>query len=155
VKRLAFWAVLVASLSANLATAAIAIWQRGPARPSEPLLFSKVALDPEQRSRIAALRTRLTSTRDEHMRQMGALRSQLANAVLQQPADPAVTDRALRSIADTQAAYQQAVVEHVLAVRRVLRAEQRPAFDKMVAEQMSVGGISQHDACPMPPGGGR
>ncbi len=54
-KRFAFWALLVASLSANLAMAAVAVWQRSPARPGEPLLFSKVALAPDQRRRIPGI----------------------------------------------------------------------------------------------------
>ncbi len=152
-KRFAFWALLVASLSANLAMAAVAVWQRSPARPGEPLLFSKVALDPDQRSRISGLRERLMSTRQEHARRMAALRRDLASAAVQQPAAPATVDRALRAIADTQAAYQRAVVEHFLAVRDVLRPEQRPAFEKMVVEQMSMGGGPQHEVCPMPSGG--
>ena len=150
-KRFAFRAVLVASLSANLAVAGVVVWQRVPGPTGEPLLFSRVALDPDQRSRISELRSRLISARDEHARRMVALRRQLASAVMQQPADPAGVDRALRSIADTQAAYQQAVVEHVLAVREVLRPEQRSAFEKMVVEHMSAGGPMDHANCSLPP----
>lgn len=152
-KRFALWALLAASLSANLGFAGVALWRRSPARSGEPLLFSMVALDPDQRSRISSLRERLMSTREGQARRMASLRGELAGAVVRQPADPAAIDRALRNIAEAQAAYQQAVVEHFLAVRDVLRLEQRPAFEKMVLEHMGTGGGQQHEVWPMPPGG--
>lgn len=93
------------------------------------------------------------STREGQARRMASLRRELAGAVVRQPADPAAIDRALRNIAEAQAAYQQAVVEHFLAVRDVLRLEQRPAFEKMVLEHMGTGGGQQHEVWPMPPGG--
>jgi Spy/CpxP family protein refolding chaperone len=153
VKRLALWALLAASLSANLATAAVALWRRGPARPAEPLLFSMVALDPDQRSRISGLRERLMSARDEQGRRMVALRRELAGAVVKEPPDAAAVGGALRAIAEAQAAYQQVVVEHFLAVRDVLRPEQRPAFEKMVVEHMGAGGGAPHGVWPAPPEG--
>jgi Spy/CpxP family protein refolding chaperone len=151
-RRLAFWGLLVASLSANLAMGGVALLRRSPGRPGEPLLFSMVALDPGQRGRISALRERLMSTREEQGRRMATLRRELASAVARQPADPAAIDRALRDIAQAQAAYQQAVVEHFLAVRDVLRPEQRPAFEKMVLEHMGTDGGQPHQIWPMPPG---
>jgi hypothetical protein len=147
VKRFAFWAVLVASLSANLATAAVALRQRSAAPPNEPLLFSRVTLDPHQRSRISELRSRLIATRDEHPRKLAELRGRLAGAMMHQAENPAAIDAILRSIADAQTGFQQSVVEHVLAVRGVLRPDQRPAFEEIVAEQMRTGG-------PMPCGFG-
>jgi hypothetical protein len=146
VRRIVFWALLVASLSANLAMAAVALWQRRAGTPEEPLLFSRVALDEGQRARISQLRSQLLSTRDEHGRRMAVLRRGLASAVLQQPRDPAAVDRVLGSIAGAQASYQRAVVEHVLTVRDVLRPEQRPAFEKMVGEHMTLGGGMEHCA---------
>jgi Spy/CpxP family protein refolding chaperone len=146
VKRIVFWGLLAASLSANLAVGAAALWQRRNGTPEEPLVFSRVALDEGQRARISQLRSQLLSTRDEHARRMAVLRRELAAAVLREPRDPAAVDRALRSIAEAQASYQRAVVEHVLAVRDVLRPEQRPAFEKMVGEHMTLGGDMDHCA---------
>jgi nickel and cobalt resistance protein CnrR len=150
VKRFALWAVLVASLSANLATAAVAVRQRSAAPPNEPLLFSKVTLDPEQRARISELRSRLIATRDEHARNLAELRGRLATAMMHRAEDPAAIDAIVRSIADAQTGFQQAVVEHVLAVRGVLRPDQRPAFEEIVAEQMRSGGPMQCGLGPTP-----
>jgi Spy/CpxP family protein refolding chaperone len=150
VKRFAFWALMAVSLSANLAMAAVAVWQRRLEPASEPRLFSKVALDPDQRARIAELRSRLMATRHEHVRRITELRQQLAGTIMHQPADPAAVEGILRSISEVQAGYQEAVVAHVLAVRDVLRPEQRPAFEKVVAEQMSARGPMQHGDCPVP-----
>jgi Spy/CpxP family protein refolding chaperone len=66
---------------------------------------------------------------------------------MHQAESPAAIDAILRSTAEAQTGFQQAVVEHVLAVRGVLRPEQRPAFEEIVAEQMRTGG-------PMPCGFG-
>lgn len=150
-RRFVFWALLAASLSANLAVAAVAVWQRRPGPSEEPPVFARVALDPDQRARISELRSQLMSARDEHAGRMATLRHRLAGAVAQQPADRAAIDAALRSIDETQAAYQRAVVEHVLAVRDVLRPEQRPAFEKMVVEHMSAGGAMQCANCALAP----
>jgi nickel and cobalt resistance protein CnrR len=150
VKRFVLWAALVASLSANLATAAVALRQRSAAPSNEPLLFSRVTLDPDQRSRISELRSRLVARRDEHARNLAELRGRLATAMMHQAEDAAAIDAILRSIADAQTGFQQAVVEHVLAVRGVLRPDQRPAFEKIVAEQMRSGGPMQCGFGPAP-----
>ncbi len=147
-KRFALWAALVASLSANLATAAVALRQRSAAPSNEPLLFSRVTLDPDQRSRISELRSRLVARRDEHARNLAELRDRLATAMMHQAEDPAAIDAILRSIADAQTGFQQAVVEHVLAVRGVLRPDQRPAFEEIVAEQMRTGAPCSADSVP-------
>jgi nickel and cobalt resistance protein CnrR len=140
VKRFVLWALLAASLSANLAMAAVALRQRAAGPSTEPLLFSKVTLDPDQRARISELRSRLIATRDEHARNIGELRTRLAGAMSHQAENRAPIDAILGSIAESQAGFQRAVVEHVLAVRAVLRPEQRPAFEEIVADQMRAGG---------------
>jgi ribosomal protein L29 len=150
VKRFALWAALVASLSANLATAAVALRQRSAAPSNEPILFSRVTLDPDQRSRISELRSRLIANRDEHARKLAELRARLAGAMMHQAENPAAIDATLRSIAEVQTGFQQAVVEHVLAVRGVLRPDQRPAFEEIVAEQMRTGGPMQCGLGPAP-----
>ncbi len=143
-KRFALWALVAASLSANLAVAAVALRQRTAAAPAkEPLLFSKVALDPEQRARISELRATLIARRDEHAGSLAELRGQLATAMMHNPENPAAIDGILHRIAETQAGFQHAVVEHVLAVRAILRPDQRPAFEEVVASQMRVGGPMQ------------
>jgi hypothetical protein len=152
-KRLALWAVLALSLSANLAVAAVALRQRGAAPSSnEPLLFSKVALDTAQRSRISALRAELMARKDEHARRIADLRGELATTILREPANEAHVESILREIASSQAAMQRAAVEHVLAVKAVLRTDQRPAFAEMVASHMRSAGPMQ---CGLGPASGQ
>jgi hypothetical protein len=62
-----------ASVSANVAMAAVALQQRRSGASNEPLLFSKVALDPDQRTRVSELRAHLVARRDEHARHIGEL----------------------------------------------------------------------------------
>ncbi len=141
-KLLVLWALLAASLSANLAVAAVAMRQR-TASSSEPHLFSRVALDADQRTRVSELRSQIMARRDEHARRIAGLREELASAIMQEPEDHARVDSILRRIAETQAGLQQAVVEHVIAVRALLRPDQRPAFGQMVAEHMRSAGPMQ------------
>ena len=141
-KRLALWALLAASLSANLAVAAVAMRQQ-TASSSEPHLFSRVALDADQRARVSELRSQIMATRDEHARRIAALRKELASAIMQEPESHARVESILRGIVESQAGLQQAVVEHVIAMRNVLRPDQRPAFEQMVAEHMTSGGPMQ------------
>ncbi len=149
-KRFALWALLSVSLSANLAMAAIAVHQRSSGPSSEPRLFSRVALDPEQRARILELRSVLLSTRDEHAHRLAELRTRLASAMMRQPGDATTIDAILHGIAESQAGFQRAAVEHVLAVLAVLRPEQRPAFEEVVAGHMQAGGPMQCGFGPAP-----
>jgi hypothetical protein len=150
VKRFALWALLAVSLSANLAMAAVAARQRSWGASSEPRVFSKVALDPDQRARILQLRSHLVATRDEHARRIAELRARLAGAMTRRPEDTAGIDSILHGIAESQAGFQRAVVDHVLAVRAVLRPDQRPAFEEVVAGHMQAGGPMQCGFWPAP-----
>lgn len=139
-KRLLPWALLAASLAANVALAVTLKGRRdGPGFPSEPLIFSKVQLDADQRARISSLRTELLARRGESERNLAALRRQLAAAIGRQPEDRAAVDSTLRQLAEAQAGFQEAVVGHVLAVRAVLRPDQRPAFEDIIAHHMQAG----------------
>ena len=142
-KRFALWALLAASLSANLAVALAAVRHRSAGTPDEPVLFSKVALDAAQRDRISKLRSQILAKREEHGWNLSELRVQLAAAIVRQPEDRAAIDSTLRRIAESQARFQEAVVDHVLAVRSVLRPEQRPAFEDIVAGRIESGGPMQ------------
>jgi hypothetical protein len=142
-KRLAVWALLAASLSANLAVAAVAVRQRSSAPSHEPFLFSQVALDTAQRARISALRAELMALRGQHARRIAGLRTQLATTILHDPANHAHVESILHDIASSQTTMQRAAVDHVLAVQAVLRPEQRPAFAAMVASHMRSAGPMQ------------
>jgi len=143
-KRYLLWSLIALSLSANAAIGAVALRQRsGPTIPREPYLFSRVALDPGQRERILALRASLLQDRARQASELEGLRGALADQLVRSPDDGGALTVALSRIEETQAAFQRRVVEHVLAVRSVLRPEQRPAFEEIVARQLRAGGPLQ------------
>ncbi len=155
-RRMIFWALLALSLSANAAVAAIALG-KGPLPrgvPREPPLFSRVSLDPAQRARILALREKLLADRADAAGRLAGLRGTLAGELSRDPVDPRAVDGALATIEAEQAGFQRRVVAHVLAVREVLRPEQRPAFEALVAEHMR-GGMPLDPSAPPGPEGGR
>ena len=112
----------------------------GSSRRTEPRVFSRVAPDTDQRTRISTLRSQIMATRDEHGRRIAKMRGQLASAIMREPQDQALVDSILHNIAASQASVQQAAVDHVLAVRAVLRPDQRPAFEEMITSHMRSGG---------------
>jgi Spy/CpxP family protein refolding chaperone len=140
-RRIVFWALLGLSLSANAAVAAVVLGGRLPGHgpTGAPLLFAKVSLDPDQRARIMALREKLLADREAQAARLAELRGKLADLLAADPTDPTAVDAALGDIEAGQAGFQRRVVAHVLAVREVLRPEQRPAFQALVAEHMRTG----------------
>lgn len=154
-RRILWWTLLALSLSANVAVAAMAL--RGGPRgvPAEPPLFAKVALDDDQRARILALRERLLVDRAAQAERLATLRGELAAVVSREPTDPRAVDEALARIEAGQSAFQRRVVDHVLAVREVLRPEQRPAFAALVGRFMRQGGPLDATSAVAAPGGDR
>ncbi len=142
-KRLVLWAVLAASLSANVAMAVVAVRHRTGSPPGEPLVFSKVSVDPAQRTRILELRSQLLARRDEHARRLAELRVQLAEAMTQRADDTAGIEKLVLRISEAQGAFQHEIVDHVLAVRAVLRPDQRPAFAEVISRHMQTGSSMQ------------
>jgi Spy/CpxP family protein refolding chaperone len=145
----------VASLSANVAMGVAVLRQREPAPPAEPSFMGQLALDADQRARIEGLRSRLMASRLEHGRAIAEMRGRLTAAISHEREDPAAVGRALRALAEAQSGYQCDVVDHVLAVRAVLRPDQRPRFERMVSQQMGAGAASAACEClPAPREGG-
>ena len=138
-KRLVPWALLAASLAANVALGVTVSGRDRAGFPSEPLIFSKVNLNADQRARISSLRSEIVAHRDESERRLKALRGELASEIAREPEDRSAVDSTLRQIADSQARFQVAVVDHVLAVRAVLTPEQRSAFEGIIAHHMQAG----------------
>lgn len=138
-KRLLPWALLAASLSANLALA-VAATRRGEPGPSvEPQIMVQLSLDPDQRASIERLRSRLVASRREHAVAMAGLRQRLTAAIARQGGEPGAVPRIRGELAEAQAGYQCQVVDHMLAVRGVLRPDQLPQFEQMVSRQMAAG----------------
>lgn len=134
------WALLTASLAANVALGLMSMRDPGGKLPDQPLVFSKVQLDPEQRERIVSLRSELLARREETQTALQQLRGKLAAEMAREPEDRLAVTSTLAQIAQSQARFQQAVVDHVLAVRAVLRPDQRPAFQSVVAGQVQGSG---------------
>jgi len=155
--RIVFWTLMGLSLSANLAVAAVALGRDSLPRgsPGEPPLFSKVSLEPDQRARIMALREKLLADREEQAKRLAALRATLADLLTRDPADPPAIDGTLAEIEVGQASFQRRVVAHVLAVREVLRPEQRPAFEALVAQHMRTGAPLDPSSDAVAPSGAR
>jgi Heavy-metal resistance len=153
VRRLLPWALLAASLSANVAMGVTALHGRVPAPLPEPPFMGQLGLDSGQRERIEGLRARLMSSRLEHGRAVAEMRRRLTTAIAHQGEKPAEVGKALHDLAEAQASYQGEVVDHVLAVRSVLRPDQRPQFEQMVSHQMAVGGTAC-ECLPAPREGG-
>jgi Spy/CpxP family protein refolding chaperone len=138
-RRLLPWALLAASLAANVGLG-VTLARRGQAAfPEEPLIFSKVHLDEGQRQRILSLRSEVLAHREESEHHLETLRGQLASDMAREPVDLAAVESTLRQIAEIQARLQHTVVDHVLAVRAVLRPEQRTAFEEVIAHHMLAG----------------
>ncbi len=153
-KPVVLWTLLGLSLSANAAVAAVAVGRHAPRLlPREPLLFQKVSLDADQRARVVALREELLADAQARAGQLAALRGALADELAREGADPRAVDETLAAIEAAQAGFQRRVVTHVLAVREVLRPEQRPAFLALVARHLREGTPLDPAAHPAAPGG--
>ena len=139
-RSLALWAALAASLSANAVIATVALSRRASAAPSPtpagPCPSTVLSLSGDEASRVGELRSRFMARRAEHAREMARLRESLAYAMAHSPHDRAALDPILVRMARAQAEFQQATVEHVLAVRGVLGPGQRPAYDQMLAGKL-------------------
>ncbi len=137
-----YWmsAALAVSLSANVAVAVMALRARSMAgTPGEPPLFSRIALDPDQKGRIAAMRERLLVDRAAQARRLADLRVAVARRLVQDPQDPRALEETLAEMEGAQAAFQRRVIAHVRDVMAVLRPEQRPAFGRLVTSQLRGG----------------
>lgn len=149
-KHIVLWTLLGASLSANAAVAAVALGRGrgGGGMAGEPPLFAKASLDPGQRARIMELRERLLADWQEQAGRLAALRGELADHLARETVDAVAVDATLAAIEGAQSGFQRRVVAHVLAVREVLRPEQRPAFQALVAEHMRGGAPLDPSAMP-------
>jgi nickel and cobalt resistance protein CnrR len=139
-RRMLLGVLLAVSLSANAVIAGFALRRAAaPAGATTPPLFAKVALDGDQKARIAALRERLLAERADEAKRLADLRGALAQQLVRDPQDERSLDAILTRIEAAQHEFQRRVVAHVVAVRAVLRPDQRPVFEELVAAQMRGG----------------
>jgi Heavy-metal resistance len=139
-RRIHLGVLLAVSLSANVVIAGFALRRvAAPAATMPPPLFARVALDGDQKARIGALRERLLAERADEARRLADLRGALAHQLVHDPQDARSLDAILSRIEEAQRGFQRRVVAHVVAVREVLRPDQRPAFEELVTVQMRGG----------------
>jgi Spy/CpxP family protein refolding chaperone len=139
-RRIHLGVMLAVSLSANVVIAGFALRRvTAPAATTTPPLFAKVSLDDDQKARIGTLRERLLAERAEESSRLADLRGALAHQLARDPEDARSLDAILTRIEEAQRGFQRRVVAHVVAVRAVLRPDQRPAFEELVTAQMRGG----------------
>lgn len=101
------------------------------------LLHHEVALDRQQEAALDVLEERFAVRRHALEAQMRADNAQLAAAIEREhdngPAVAAAVDQSHR----TMGALQKATLEHVFAMRRLLRPDQTAAFDRIVVRALT------------------
>lgn len=101
------------------------------------LLHHEVALDRQQEAALDVLEARFGVRRRALEAQMRADNAQLAAAIEREhdngPAVAAAVDQSHR----TMGALQKATLEHVFAMRRLLRPDQTAAFDRIVMRALT------------------
>jgi Spy/CpxP family protein refolding chaperone len=150
-------ALLVVSVAVNGAVAFHALGRGlrgGAGMPGEPPLFRAVRLDEAQRTAILERRGRLLARREATAAELAGLRGDLAEALALGEAGRGRIDAVLAKMEAAQRDYQRAVVEHLLGVRETLTPEQRPVFERMLAERLREGWVMQPDGMVLPGGAG-
>jgi len=141
------WSLLGLSLALN---AALAVGHlRGPTAKAETspggeaeeghCLLDRLALDAEQKRRLAVMRRAMHDKRAAYWQRAIAVKRELAEAISATQADRAALNAQLDRYADNQAAMQRAVAEHLLGVSAMLRPEQREAFRTLLRTEMFSG----------------
>lgn len=102
------------------------------------LLHDEVALTPQQQAGIDALEARFATRRRMLEMQMRADNARLAEAIaVEHDAGPRVT-AAVDASHRTMGELQKATLAHVFAMRRLLRPDQTPAFDRAVGRALTT-----------------
>jgi Spy/CpxP family protein refolding chaperone len=143
-KRLVFWSVLTLSLAVNTTVAVQVLRARTPALP----LMQVLTLGAEQKARIMELRRSFLAERQGVRERTSALRAELADLLTADHPDAAAIEAVIGRISESQVTLQHRVVDHVLAVRGVLTAEQRPRFEELMRKQLAAG-VPTQEECPM------
>lgn len=101
----------------------------GKARRS---LRETLNLSPEQTAQMDAARKKLLVQVDELRQQLSVEREALAELVTAGEPDLAAMATQLDSVASLRREIQQRVLEHLLEMKKLLRPEQREAFDEVI-----------------------
>lgn len=153
--RRAIGALLVLSLSANLATLGTLALHRLRADPVAPCAHGacadhlSLALSPQQEADFQRLRGELSVTRASCHERVTGLRAELVAELVAERPDPARIEELLEGMGAQQIDLQRRIVRHLLDVRALLRPEQLPAFEELLRCRMS-----DPTACPYSGAGG-
>lgn len=138
------WTILVAVVAFVAALAGVlagrAIGGRAAgAHGSElhTLLHDHMQLTPEQMRQLDALEAGFATRRSTLQAQMRADNARLAQAIAAEQDDGPRVAAAVDACHHTMGALQKATLAHVFAMRRLLRPDQTPAFDRAVARALT------------------
>ncbi|MGN7161379.1 periplasmic heavy metal sensor [Sphingomonas sp. SAFR-052] len=140
------WTILVAIVAFVAALAGVlagrAIGDHGAGHGSElhALLHDHMQLTPEQMRRLDALEAGYATRRAALQAQMRADNARLAQAISAEQDDGPRVAAAVDASHRTMGTLQKATLAHVFAMRRLLRPDQTPAFDRAVARALTHPG---------------
>jgi Spy/CpxP family protein refolding chaperone len=98
----------------------------------DTILHRKLALSSEQDRKLDALETGFAVKRGRYEREMGAANNDLARAMAQDHTVGPAAKRAIERFHTAMMGLQEETVKHVLAMRKVLTAEQAKKFDLII-----------------------
>lgn len=101
------------------------------------LLHDEVSLDRQQEAALDVLEARFAVRRRALEAQMRADNARLAAAIEREHADGPAVAAAVDQSHRTMGALQKATLEHVFAMRRLLRPDQTAAFDRIVVRALT------------------
>jgi hypothetical protein len=133
--------VLLFSLAMNLAVVAAFAYQRSRPAPAAPPPdpFAALALTAEQAAAFERETADFAAYRGGCHGEMSALRAALVGELTAAQPAPAEIDRLLVAMRDRQAATERRLVDHLLALRGLLRPDQQAEFQRVLMRTLAGG----------------
>lgn len=128
----------VAALAGVVAGRTLTRYGSGHGGELHALLHDEVKLTPEQQVAIDGLERRFAAHRRALELRMRADNARLADAIAAEHAAGPRVAAAVDACHHTMGALQKATLGHVFAMRRLLRPDQTPAFDRAVVRALTV-----------------
>ena len=149
-KKSAIRLVLLFSLSMNLAVVAAFAYQhsRKPAAAAvaaDP--FAVLELTPEQAEAFAQEKHHFSTYRGSCHGEMTNMRAALVAELIAAAPDQEAIDQTLAAMRERQSATERRLVDHLLALREILRPEQQASFAAVLERTLGGGCKSQGREC--------
>ena len=145
-KRRALELVLLFSLAMNVAWVAAFSSQKvrgdDAAAPAHHDPFAALDLTPEQAEAFAREKADYTAYRGDCHGQMTEMRARLVRQLTAASPDHDAIDRLLVAMRDRQAATERRLVDHLFALRAILRPDQQADFQRVL--EGALGGGCKH-----------